>query len=98
MCLFLHVVFSLDLEATLYFSLQVWQCPSGSSSTHKRSQFELLAELEHDSGVSEDIEFRFYTVRSSTVLANILKKVLTAVDITLRLFLKEMSNTSVFPL
>lgn len=31
---------------------QVWQCPSTIASTHKRSQFELLAELEHDSGVS----------------------------------------------
>lgn len=31
---------------------QVWRCPSMNSSSHKRSQFELLAELEHDSGVS----------------------------------------------
>lgn len=30
---------------------QVWRCPSMNSSSHRRSQFELLAELEHDSGV-----------------------------------------------
>lgn len=34
---------------------QVWQCPSASASTHKRTQFELLAELEHDSGVREEV-------------------------------------------
>lgn len=31
---------------------QVWQCASDGSSSHKRSQFQLLAELEHDAGVS----------------------------------------------
>lgn len=36
------------------FVSQVWQCASDSLSSHKRSQFELLAELEHDAGVSED--------------------------------------------
>lgn len=40
----------------LFFASQVWQCPSASSSSHKRSQFELLAELEHDSGVSGEVE------------------------------------------
>lgn len=35
---------------------QVWQCASDSSSSHKRSQFELLAELEHDAGVSEEAD------------------------------------------
>lgn len=35
---------------------QVWQCPSASASGHKRSQFELLAELEHDSGVSGEAD------------------------------------------
>lgn len=39
----------------LFFISQVWQCPSASASTHKRSQFELLAELEHDSGVREEV-------------------------------------------
>lgn len=39
-----------------FFISQVWQCPSASSSGHKRSQFELLAELEHDSGVSGEAE------------------------------------------
>lgn len=34
---------------------QVWQCPSASASTHKRTQFELLAELEHESGVREEV-------------------------------------------
>lgn len=38
----------------LFFS-QVWQCASDGSSSHKRSQFELLAELEHDAGVSENL-------------------------------------------
>lgn len=31
-------------------TVKVWQCPS--ESNHKRSQFELLAELEHDAGVN----------------------------------------------
>lgn len=39
-----------------FFILQVWQCPSASTSSHRRSQFELLAELEHDSGVSAEVE------------------------------------------
>lgn len=34
------------------FVPQVWQCASNGSSSHRRSQFELLAELEHDAGVS----------------------------------------------
>lgn len=50
---------------------QVWQCPSASASTHKRSQFELLAELEHDSGVSgeanrptvQNATFFFFSVK-----------------------------------
>uniref|UniRef100_A0A671UPD4 Neutral sphingomyelinase activation associated factor n=1 Tax=Sparus aurata TaxID=8175 RepID=A0A671UPD4_SPAAU len=32
--------------------LLVWQCAADSQSSHKRSQFELLAELEHDAGVN----------------------------------------------
>lgn len=32
---------------------QVWECNSDSFSTHKRSQFNLLGELEHDAGVSD---------------------------------------------
>lgn len=38
----------------LFLIWQVWQCPSTIASTQKRSQFELLAELEHDSGVSRE--------------------------------------------
>ena len=38
----------------MWLILQVWHCASDSLSSHKRSQFELLAELEHDAGVSED--------------------------------------------
>ncbi|CAG5895757.1 protein FAN [Menidia menidia] len=33
-------------------TVKVWQCAVNSSSSHKRSQFELLAELEHDAGVN----------------------------------------------
>uniref|UniRef100_H3CTM5 Neutral sphingomyelinase activation associated factor n=1 Tax=Tetraodon nigroviridis TaxID=99883 RepID=H3CTM5_TETNG len=33
-------------------TVKVWRCPSMNSSSHRRSQFELLAELEHDSGVN----------------------------------------------
>ncbi|KAK2858608.1 hypothetical protein Q5P01_003228 [Channa striata] len=33
-------------------TIKVWQCASDGASSHKRSQFELLAELEHDSGVN----------------------------------------------
>uniref|UniRef100_A0A7N5ZT44 Neutral sphingomyelinase (N-SMase) activation associated factor n=1 Tax=Anabas testudineus TaxID=64144 RepID=A0A7N5ZT44_ANATE len=33
-------------------TVKVWQCASDGSSSHKRTQFELLAELEHDSGVN----------------------------------------------
>ncbi|XP_056879537.1 protein FAN-like [Takifugu flavidus] len=45
------------LEERLYTAswdstVKVWHCPSMNSSSHKRSQFELLAELEHDSGVN----------------------------------------------
>ncbi|XP_029978874.1 protein FAN [Sphaeramia orbicularis] len=33
-------------------TVKVWQCESEGSAAHKRSQFELLAELEHDAGVN----------------------------------------------
>ncbi|KAM9332459.1 protein FAN [Pholidichthys leucotaenia] len=33
-------------------SVKVWHCPSDCSSSHKRSPFNLLAELEHDAGVN----------------------------------------------
>lgn len=33
-------------------TVKVWECASDSLSTHKRSQFNLLAELEHDAGVN----------------------------------------------
>ncbi|XP_053198327.1 protein FAN-like [Scomber japonicus] len=36
----------------MWLILQVWHCASDSLSSHKRSQFELLAELEHDAGVN----------------------------------------------
>ena len=39
----------------LFFFSQVWQCVCDGSSSNKRSQFELLAELEHDTGVSEAV-------------------------------------------
>lgn len=40
----------------MMFASQVWQCAADSTSSHKRSQFELLAELEHDAGVSEEAD------------------------------------------
>ncbi|KAM6971756.1 protein FAN isoform 2-T2 [Tautogolabrus adspersus] len=33
-------------------TVKVWRCPADSSSNHKRSQFDLLSELEHDAGVN----------------------------------------------
>ncbi|KAG7526280.1 FAN protein [Solea senegalensis] len=33
-------------------TVKVWQCTCDSSSTHKRSQFQLQAELEHETGVN----------------------------------------------
>ncbi|XP_029955149.1 protein FAN [Salarias fasciatus] len=33
-------------------TVKVWLCPSSQLSSHKRCQFELLAELEHDAGVN----------------------------------------------
>ncbi|XP_055363996.1 protein FAN isoform X2 [Betta splendens] len=33
-------------------TVKVWQCASDGSSSHKRSEFQLLAELEHDAGVN----------------------------------------------
>lgn len=35
----------------MVFFSQVWHCASDVSSSHKRSQIKLLAELEHDAGV-----------------------------------------------
>uniref|UniRef100_A0A3Q3W5A1 Uncharacterized protein n=1 Tax=Mola mola TaxID=94237 RepID=A0A3Q3W5A1_MOLML len=43
MCWFDEQLYTASWDSTV-------KCPSGSSSTHKRSQFDLLAELEHDSG------------------------------------------------
>uniref|UniRef100_A0A3Q4AQV8 Uncharacterized protein n=1 Tax=Mola mola TaxID=94237 RepID=A0A3Q4AQV8_MOLML len=45
MCWFDEQLYTASWDSTV-------KCPSGSSSTHKRSQFDLLAELEHDSGVN----------------------------------------------
>lgn len=50
-----YVIVKVRGEGMLCVS-QVWQCASDSSSSHKRSQFELLAELEHDAGVSEEAD------------------------------------------
>ncbi|XP_069554039.1 protein FAN [Brachyistius frenatus] len=33
-------------------TVKVWQCAADNSSSHRRSQFEVLAELEHDAGVN----------------------------------------------
>lgn len=57
------------------FMLQVWQCFSNNQSGHKRSNFELLAELEHDAGVSRLLTLlvyvssgRFYNISASVYL------------------------------
>uniref|UniRef100_A0A3P8SKA8 Neutral sphingomyelinase activation associated factor n=1 Tax=Amphiprion percula TaxID=161767 RepID=A0A3P8SKA8_AMPPE len=46
MCWFDDRLYTASWDSTI----KVWQCASDSSSSHKRSQFELLAELEHDAG------------------------------------------------
>uniref|UniRef100_A0AAQ5XDG1 Neutral sphingomyelinase (N-SMase) activation associated factor n=1 Tax=Amphiprion ocellaris TaxID=80972 RepID=A0AAQ5XDG1_AMPOC len=48
MCWFDDRLYTASWDSTI----KVWQCASDSSSSHKRSQFELLAELEHDAGVN----------------------------------------------
>uniref|UniRef100_A0A4W6C6D4 Neutral sphingomyelinase activation associated factor n=1 Tax=Lates calcarifer TaxID=8187 RepID=A0A4W6C6D4_LATCA len=48
MCWFDERLYTASWDSTV----KVWQCASDGSSSHKRSQFQLLAELEHDSGVN----------------------------------------------
>ncbi|XP_078136441.1 protein FAN isoform X4 [Sander vitreus] len=48
MCWFDDRLYTASWDSTV----KVWQCASDSSSSHKRSQFQLLAELEHDAGVN----------------------------------------------
>eukprot|EP00064_Thunnus_orientalis_P016373 superscaffoldBa00003231_g16437 len=48
MCWFDDKLYTASWDSTV----KVWQCASDSLSSHKRSQFELLAELEHDAGVN----------------------------------------------
>ncbi|XP_013857082.1 protein FAN [Austrofundulus limnaeus] len=48
MCWFDDRLFTASWDSTV----KVWQCASNGSSSRKRSQFELLAELEHDAGVN----------------------------------------------
>uniref|UniRef100_A0A3B4Z7F4 Neutral sphingomyelinase activation associated factor n=1 Tax=Stegastes partitus TaxID=144197 RepID=A0A3B4Z7F4_9TELE len=48
MCWFDDRLYTASWDSTV----KVWQCASDSLSSHKRSQFELLAELEHDAGVN----------------------------------------------
>ncbi|KAA8580940.1 hypothetical protein FQN60_013898 [Etheostoma spectabile] len=48
MCWFDDQLYTASWDSTV----KVWQCASDSSSSHKRSQFQLLAELEHDAGVN----------------------------------------------
>uniref|UniRef100_A0A8D0A5N5 Neutral sphingomyelinase activation associated factor n=1 Tax=Sander lucioperca TaxID=283035 RepID=A0A8D0A5N5_SANLU len=48
MCWFDDRLYTASWDSTV----KVWQCASDSSSRHKRSQFQLLAELEHDAGVN----------------------------------------------
>uniref|UniRef100_A0A3Q0SVF9 Neutral sphingomyelinase activation associated factor n=1 Tax=Amphilophus citrinellus TaxID=61819 RepID=A0A3Q0SVF9_AMPCI len=48
MCWFDDRLYTASWDSTV----KVWECASESLSTHKRSQFNLLAELEHDAGVN----------------------------------------------
>uniref|UniRef100_A0A8C4IG08 Protein FAN n=1 Tax=Dicentrarchus labrax TaxID=13489 RepID=A0A8C4IG08_DICLA len=48
MCWFDDQLYTASWDSTV----KVWQCASDGSSSHKRSQFQLLAELEHDAGVN----------------------------------------------
>uniref|UniRef100_A0AAQ4Q9K7 Neutral sphingomyelinase (N-SMase) activation associated factor n=1 Tax=Gasterosteus aculeatus aculeatus TaxID=481459 RepID=A0AAQ4Q9K7_GASAC len=48
MCWFDDRLYTASWDSTV----KVWQCASDGSSSHKRSQFQLLAELEHDAGVN----------------------------------------------
>ncbi|XP_072235181.1 protein FAN isoform X2 [Leuresthes tenuis] len=48
MCWFDDRLYTASWDSTV----KVWQCAANSSSSHKRSQFHLLAELEHDAGVN----------------------------------------------
>lgn len=48
MCWFDDRLYTASWDSTV----KVWQCAADSQSSHKRSQFELLAELEHDAGVN----------------------------------------------
>ncbi|XP_037549918.1 protein FAN [Nematolebias whitei] len=48
MCWFEDRLFTASWDSTV----KVWQCAPNSSSSRKRSHFELLAELEHDAGVN----------------------------------------------
>ncbi|XP_031615388.1 protein FAN [Oreochromis aureus] len=48
MCWFENRLYTASWDSTV----KVWECTSDSFSTHKRSQFNLLDELEHDAGVN----------------------------------------------
>ncbi|XP_022609768.1 protein FAN isoform X2 [Seriola dumerili] len=48
MCWFDDRLYTASWDSTI----KVWQCASDGSSSHRRCQFELLAELEHDAGVN----------------------------------------------
>ncbi|XP_031732560.1 protein FAN isoform X2 [Anarrhichthys ocellatus] len=48
MCWFDERLYTASWDSTV----KVWQCASDNSSSHKRSQFQLLAELEHEAGVN----------------------------------------------
>ncbi|XP_040922193.1 protein FAN [Toxotes jaculatrix] len=48
MCWFDERLYTASWDSTV----KVWQCASDGSSGHRRSQFHLLAELEHDAGVN----------------------------------------------
>ncbi|XP_041823886.1 protein FAN isoform X2 [Melanotaenia boesemani] len=48
MCWFDDRLYTASWDSTV----KVWQCAANNMSSHKRSQFQLLAELEHDAGVN----------------------------------------------
>ena len=82
-CAWIHFVLCLCLREgwPLLFVSQVWKCPYDSSSNHKRSQFEVLAELEHDAGVSVDAYTAFWSTSLLLIIDVIHKEELKRVGI-----------------
>lgn len=51
------LLYAAELIQLLFACEQVWKCVAADISNNKRSQFLLLAELEHEAGVSKSLAF-----------------------------------------